>query len=130
MSARSPRSAGGAGPPEWTDGPAPLGDHAPADGWTPVEYTHSTHSTHSTRRGRPPHGRPGSVSRRRAAAARARRRRLLVADLALGFVLALVVLLVVSGLAIAALLALAGLLACGVSPTVERVRRRRSARRP
>jgi hypothetical protein len=129
VSARSPRSARGARPLEWRDEPAPLGGHAPADGWTPVEYTHSTHSAPSKRRSGPLRGRPGSVARRRAAAARARRRRLLVADLALGFVLALVVLLVVSGLALAALLALVGLLACGVSLTVERVRRRRSARK-
>ena len=126
MSARSPRSAGsGARAPEWTDGPASLGDPTVADGWTPIEYTLSARRGGST-----PLGRPTPVHRRRAAAARARRRRLLVADLALGFALALLVLLIVSGLAPAALLALAGLLACGVSLTVERVRRRRSARRP
>jgi len=125
VSARPPRSAGSAvRPREQTDGLARNGN-PPADGWTPVEYTHSARLGGSA-----PLGRPTPIHRRRAAAARARRRRLLVADLALGFALALVVLVLASGLAIAALLALGGLLACAVSPTLGRLRRRRSARRP
>jgi Flp pilus assembly protein TadB len=125
VSARSPHSARtGAHPPERTDGLAPFSDHTLSDGWTPVEYTHS-----ARRGGSSPLGRPGSVRRRRAAAARARRRRLLAIDLALGCVLALVVLVLASGLAIVALLALAGLLACGVSLALGRVRQRRSARK-
>ncbi len=125
MSAHSPHSAGtGAPPPERTDGPASLSDHTPADGWTPVEYTHSVR-----RGGSAPLGRPGSVQRRRAAAAHARRRRLLAIDLALGFALALVVLVLAAGLAIVALLALGGLLACAASIAFGRLRRRRPARR-
>ncbi len=77
-----------------------------------------------------------SLPRHRAAAgrspigrARRRRRRRRQADLALGFVLALVAILLAPGLAIVAVLAAAGLLACAASFAYGRVRRRRAGSR-
>ncbi len=120
MSSRPPQSVGIRARPS---GRSPIDGHTPAEGWTPVAYNHSARRSGST-----PPGRPGSVERRRAAA-RARRRRLLAIDLALGFTLALAVIVIASGLAIVAVLALTGLLACAVSLAYGRVRRRRAAHR-
>lgn len=117
MSSRSRRAAGTG---EWRA----LDGHAPADdGWSSVAYNHSLRH-----HGRTPLGTPELVHRRRAVAAHARRRRLRLIDLALGLVLALLAIVLAPGLAIVALLALVGLLACGASFAVGRIRRRRAGR--
>ena len=67
------------------------------------------------------------ILRRRQEAARARRRRLLRVDLAAALLLALLVLVLAPGLAIAALVALALLAACGVWAALAR---RRAHRQP
>ncbi len=98
--------------------------HASAEGWTPVEYSHSAHRHASA-----PRGRPGSVQHRRAVAARARRRRTLAIDLAIGLTLALGAIVLAPGLAIVALLVLIGLLACVTSLAYGWLRGRKAARR-
>jgi Flp pilus assembly protein TadB len=65
------------------------------------------------------------ILRRRQEAARARRSQLLRADLALGLLLALLVLVLAPGLAIAAIIALTILAACGTWMAVARLRARR-----
>lgn len=69
-------------------------------------------------------GPSASILRRRQAAAQARRRRLLLTDLALGATVALLVLLLGSGLAPLTIGALLVLAACAVSWAYERRQRR------
>jgi hypothetical protein len=125
----SPRSRRSARTGEWA---APTGTSSAEEDWSSVVYNHS-----SRHRARAPLGGHEPVHRRRAAAGRspigrARRRRLRLIDLGLGVALALLAILLAPGLAIVALLALVGLLACGASLAVGRVRRRRAGnhRRP
>ncbi len=93
----------------------------PAEGWTSVHYFPARHAEAPAAG---PPGAGGALRARRVAATRARRRRLVALDLALGLVLALLVLVLAPGVAFAALLAVVGLAACAGSLLVGRLRRR------